>query len=539
MLKRQLIPAMVELAAIHTDQGVRDKLLVRFARRAFAGRALGTAGRLVTLYGAVTSVVLGLSVYQVVNNFSQHYMGLARSDLGGEVPEFSTAASVRTPGQSLFNFSEYYLRSHGSLSQHRIIIALANQTTLASTGASWLVSVPIVSSMLSHPPVRTTFYSTSYGTRGPILILGSPIMQNSRPVGLLIAESSLSSLYSQKRQVALLSGFEALVALVFSVLSSYYLLRRVMKAVGAITEAAVEIYQGDLDTRLLDAGEQDEVGGLVVAFNQMIARISDILKAQQRLLADVSHQLRTPLTVMRGNLELLQISKDEPEEVITTAAVLLEEIDYMSSMIDKLLLLERSTSGGFLNVEPVDLRTFLYDLFGSAQMLGERNWTLGEIPDLVVLADGPKLRGAVLNLLENAVKASKVGTKIELNANIRNNVKGGRLAISVQDEGTGIPLELQERIFQRFERGDSSDGRGTGLGLAIVKAIVEAHHGVVELESNLGVGSKFTLVIPINYEDSSQFDSSGEYRVPEIESSNMESSNMERRVRSAHSGGRR
>ena len=539
MLKHQLIPAMVELTAFHADQAVRDKLLVRFARRAFAGRALGTAGRLVTLYGAVTSVVLGLSVYQVVNNFSQHYMGLARSDLGGEVPEFSTAASVRTPGQSLFNFSEYYLRSHGSLSQHRIIIALANQTTLASTGASWLVSVPIVSSMLSHPPVRTTFYSTSYGTRGPILILGSPIMQNSRPVGLLIAESSLSSLYSQKRQVALLSGFEALVALVFSVLSSYYLLRRVMKAVGAITEAAVEIYQGDLDTRLLDAGEQDEVGGLVVAFNQMIARISDTLKAQQRLLADVSHQLRTPLTVMRGNLELLQISKDEPEEVITTAAVLLEEIDYMSSMIDKLLLLERSTSGGFLNVEPVDLRTFLYDLFGSAQMLGERNWTLGEIPDLVVLADGPKLRGAVLNLLENAVKASKVGTKIELNANIRNNVKGGRLAISVQDEGTGIPLELQERIFQRFERGDSSDGRGTGLGLAIVKAIVEAHHGVVELESNLGVGSKFTLVIPINYEDSSQFDSSGEYRVPEIESSNIESSNMERRVRSAHSGGRR
>ena len=539
MLKHQLIPAMVELTAFHADQAVRDKLLVRFARRAFAGRALGTAGRLVTLYGAVTSVVLGLSVYQVVNNFSQHYMGLARSDLGGEVPEFSTAASVRTPGQSLFNFSEYYLRSHGSLSQHRIIIALANQTTLASTGASWLVSVPIVSSMLSHPPVRTTFYSTSYGTRGPILILGSPIMQNSRPVGLLIAESSLSSLYSQKRQVALLSGFEALVALVFSVLSSYYLLRRVMKAVGAITEAAVEIYQGDLDTRLLDAGEQDEVGGLVVAFNQMIARISDTLKAQQRLLADVSHQLRTPLTVMRGNLELLQISKDEPEEVITTAAVLLEEIDYMSSMIDKLLLLERSTSGGFLNVEPVDLRTFLYDLFGSAQMLGERNWTLGEIPDLVVLADGPKLRGAVLNLLENAVKASKVGTKIELNANIRNNVKGGRLAISVQDEGTGIPLELQERIFQRFERGDSSDGRGTGLGLAIVKAIVEAHHGVVELESNLGVGSKFTLVIPINYEDSSQFDSSGEYRVPEIESSNIESSNMERRVRSAYSGGRR
>ncbi|NNN10566.1 MAG: HAMP domain-containing protein, partial [Acidimicrobiaceae bacterium] len=287
---------MAELMGAQADRNIKERFFVRYRRRVLAGRVLGTAGRLVALYGVVTSVVLGLSVYQVVNNFSQHYMGLARSDLGGEVPEFSTAASVRTQGQSLFSFSEYYLRSHGSLSQHRIVIALANQTTLASTGASWLVSVPIVSSMLKHPPARTIFYTTSYGARGPILILGSPIMQNSKPVGLLVAESSLASLYSQKRQVALLSGFEALVALVFSILSSYYLLRRVMKAVGAITEAAVEIYQGDLDTRLVDAGEKDEVGGLVAAFNQMIAKISDTLKAQQRLLADVSHQLRTPLT---------------------------------------------------------------------------------------------------------------------------------------------------------------------------------------------------------------------------------------------------
>ncbi len=525
---------MAELMGAQADRNIKERFFVRYRRRVLAGRVLGTAGRLVALYGVVTSVVLGLSVYQVVNNFSQHYMGLARSDLGGEVPEFSTAASVRTQGQSLFSFSEYYLRSHGSLSQHRIVIALANQTTLASTGASWLVSVPIVSSMLKHPPARTIFYTTSYGARGPILILGSPIMQNSKPVGLLVAESSLASLYSQKRQVALLSGFEALVALVFSILSSYYLLRRVMKAVGAITEAAVEIYQGDLDTRLVDAGEKDEVGGLVAAFNQMIAKISDTLKAQQRLLADVSHQLRTPLTVMRGNLELLQISKDEPEEVTATAAVLLEEIDYMSSMIDKLLLLERSTSGGFLNVEPIDLRTFLYDLFGSAQMLGERNWVLGEVPDLVVVADGPKLRGALLNLLENAVKASKVGTKIELEANLLKSAKGSRVAISVRDEGMGIAPELQERVFRRFERGDTSDSRGTGLGLAIVKAIVDAHHGVVELESRVGVGSKFTLVIPVNYEDSPQFEPSGDFQLPEIGSSNIESG-----VKSAHSSGRR
>ncbi len=468
----------------------RAKIAPRGSRR----RLLGTAGRLVSLYALVTSVVLGLSVYQVIHNFSDHSIKVAMLDLGEEVPEFATAAGTRPAGEPLFKFSESYLRSHGTVSSHHLVIALEQHPILVSSGSSWLLGFKDVKAFLKSPPTATHFVNTSVVGQGPILLLVSPIIQNHKTEGLLFAEGGLTNLDQQRRQVLLLSSFEALVALVFSVLSSYYLLRRVMRTVGEITEAAVEIYEGDIDRRIIDSGDDDEVGGLVDAFNRMIGRISDTLYSQRRLLADVSHQLRTPLTVMRGNVELLQRSSSGSEDVSETAAVLLEEIEYMSSMVERLLMLERSTEQDFLMIDPIDLRSFLLDLFASAQMLGPRNWRMGTIPDLVFYGDSQKLRGAVLNLLENAVKATEDGALVELSAE----ADGARwVTISVEDEGKGIDPSLQEKIFTRFDRGESRDSRGAGLGLAIVKAIVEAHGGTVVLRSSPGVGAKFSLILPV------------------------------------------
>ena len=349
-----------------------------------------------------------------------------------------------------------------------------------------------VSGFLANPP-RTTTFVTSTLKSTPYLVMGSPIIENGNVLGSLVGVTSLSELQRQEGQVMLLAGTEALVALIFSIAAGYFLLRRVMHAVGKVTETAVEISRGDLDRRIDLRGQSDEVGRLALAFDEMISRISNTMDSQRRLLADVSHQLKTPLTVIRGNLELVSRSKDlDKAELDEVIGVVISETDYMKAMLEGLLMLERMSEGGSLDEQIVDLRSFISEVFTSALTLGKRDWHLGDVPDLLVSIDGPKVRGALLNLLDNAEKATTEGEFVSLSVVSHN----GYLDMSVADSGSGIGSEYLDRIFERFERGTSSDQRGAGLGLAIVQAVVKAHGGTVKVDTVIGSGSTFTMRFP-------------------------------------------
>ncbi len=300
----------------------------------------------------------------------------------------------------------------------------------------------------------------------------------------------------------MLSVAEATVALLAGALSSYFLLRRLLRTVGRITTTAAEIGQGELDRRLGDQGTDDEVGQLATTFDTMIGRIDDAMTAQRRLLSDVSHQLRTPLTVARGHLEVLQRTGglsgvtsgragDGAEE---TVALVVDELDHMRSLVERLLLLGRAMEPDFVSLEPVDVRAFVADIHDAALVLSARHWGLPPVPDVVVRADAAKLRGAILNLVDNAVRATTEDDCINVVATV--DPETGSLSLVVEDSGPGIPPAQRQAVMARFARPGARGSDGSGLGLAIAKAVAEAHGGTLQVgDSGLG-GAAVAIVLP-------------------------------------------
>jgi len=222
------------------------------------------------------------------------------------------------------------------------------------------------------------------------------------------------------------------------------------------------------------------------------------MTAQRRLLSDVSHQLRTPLTVARGHLEVLERTGGLVHEESTHATVTLvvDELDHMRALVERLLLLGRAMEPDFVNVEPVDVRAFVADIYDAACVLAPRHWSLAPIPDVVVHVDSAKLRGALLNLVDNAVRATTPDDAIQFDTSV--DPATGSVTFAVEDSGPGIPSAQRAAVLARFARPGERGEDGSGLGLAIVKAVAEAHKGGVEVgASGLG-GARVAMFLPLD-----------------------------------------
>jgi signal transduction histidine kinase len=215
------------------------------------------------------------------------------------------------------------------------------------------------------------------------------------------------------------------------------------------------------------------------------------LDRQERFLNDASHELRTPVTIARGHLELLrQRVAASPEMNIA-----LDELDRMDAIIERLLVLAAAGQPKFVRMSHIDVEPFLEDVFIRWSGLALRAWRLGPLATGTLIADPERLRAALDALLENAVKYSAEHAAIELRAR---DAGHGRLVIEVHDEGYGIPEDALERIFERFGRADAARTRvagGVGLGLAIVDAITKGHGGRCSVRSSAN-GSVFMLALP-------------------------------------------
>ncbi len=175
-------------------------------------------------------------------------------------------------------------------------------------------------------------------------------------------------------------------------------------------------------------------------------------------------------------------------------AVVIDELDHMRSLVERLLLLGRALEPDFLQLERLDLRTFLSDLFDAAVVLADRDWRLSDVPDVVLEVDAAKLRGALLNLIDNAIKATVRGETVAISA--RCDPGSGDVALMVDDSGPGIPDAERELVLERFGRIGGADREGSGLGLAIVTAVAEAHGGTFDLaRSDLG-GCRCVITLP-------------------------------------------
>jgi two-component system OmpR family sensor kinase len=266
----------------------------------------------------------------------------------------------------------------------------------------------------------------------------------------------------------------------------------VLRPVRLVTETAEAISTSEL-TRRIDIRGRDEISRLAATFNEMLDRLEEAFRVQRQFVDDAGHELRTPITIIRGHLE---VADADPTERLKTTALVMDELDRMSRIVNDLLLLAKAKQPDFLDLETVDLRMLTEDLHAKATALGPREWRLEDVGRGVIVADRQRLTQAIMQLAQNATEHTAPGAEIALGSAVAD----GRATLWVRDSGPGIPPEDQDRIFQRFARtgGGRRGSAGAGLGLAIVRAIAEAHHGAVELSSRSGVGATFTVVIPVD-----------------------------------------
>lgn len=315
-------------------------------------------------------------------------------------------------------------------------------------------------------------------------------------VGNVQAAASLSTIEAASDRLLKIMLGGGVIALLLSLLMGDWLARRALRPVELIVDTAQSITAADdLGRRIPHSGPQDELGRMVTAFNETLKRLERLFLAQRRFVADVSHELRTPLTTIQGNCDLLRMYGNDPKSI----EAIYGETMRMKRMVDDLLLLAQADSGQIpLAVEPVELDQLLLEIYNEAVILssGKHHLKLGEFDQIKVEGNADRLKQLFLNLVTNAIKYTSEGGAITVAVFERD----GQACISVADTGVGIPKEDLEHIFDRFYRVDKARSRaagGSGLGLSIAKWIAEAHGGVLEVDSVFGVGTTFTVWLPL------------------------------------------
>jgi two-component system OmpR family sensor kinase len=299
-----------------------------------------------------------------------------------------------------------------------------------------------------------------------------------------------------------------LVVLFFLALIARRIIGISLRPLTKVEETAEAFAKGDYSARLPDARGDTEVGRLTWALNQMLTRIAEAFSIRtaseeklRRFVADASHELRTPLTAIRGFAELHRQGAVKGEEKTSELIKRIEQESIrMSTLVEDLLLLARLDQSREMAMEPVDLRTLINESVTSARVSGPNHPIRINLPDgdLFVLGDSMRIHQVLTNLLANARTHTPEGTNIEVNLEQRPD----GLVIEVSDNGPGLSKADQERIFERFYRADPSRRRngseGTGLGLSIVDAVMRAHGGRVDVESEIGKGARFKLFFPLS-----------------------------------------
>lgn len=270
---------------------------------------------------------------------------------------------------------------------------------------------------------------------------------------------------------------------------------RILAPVRLVRTTAAELTEQDL-TRRIPVEGRDDIAALAETFNAMLDRLERAFAAQRVFVDDAGHELRTPITIVRGHLELMG---DDPADREETVRLVTDELDRMSRIVEDLLLLAGAERPDFVRPEPVQLAELTADVFVKVRTLGEREWQLDGVADREVRLDPQRMTQAMVQLAQNAVQHTVPGQRIRIGSRaVGSRAEGDRIELYVADHGPGIPPEDAEVIFERFRRGTSRRGTrtsGAGLGLAIVKAIAEGHHGRVELRRTEGGGATFVLTL--------------------------------------------
>jgi len=336
----------------------------------------------------------------------------------------------------------------------------------------------------------------------PLRLLSSPLKHGKQLLGVVQVARDLGPMRQTLGELRLVFSLVGPFAVFWLCLGCWFLADRLVAPIIDATGSAREINADNLSRRLPSTSHRDELGQMVGTLNQMLERLESAFRRVRQFSGDASHELRTPLTILRGETEVALRWAKKPEEFRDMLRSNLEEIDRMERIIESLLVLSKSEAGELtLELKAFSLSDLVQALYLQAQTLGETkhiavNLRVEVDEELSIRGDELRLRQMLLNLIANGIKYTDDGGSLEL-ALLR---EGDMARIDVSDTGIGIPYEALPHVFDRFYRVDKARNRmdgGSGLGLSIVKSIAEAHGGRVSVQSTLGRGSTFSVLLPL------------------------------------------
>jgi signal transduction histidine kinase len=350
---------------------------------------------------------------------------------------------------------------------------------------------PLMKSWAKITQDRQDEQETSDPNLGNIIYLASPVIIDGKVQGTFVIAHTTAGEIQEAQQAILTVTNVLVIVLILALILAWVASGKVLEPLRSLIATARSISELNLDRRI-PVQSSGEMGELAKTFNTMLARLQTSFSAQKAFINDAGHELRTPIAIVQGHLELMG---DDPQEQQETIELVMDELDRMNRMVDDLMLLAKSERSDFLQLEVVDIESLTQELYAKATALGNRNWKIDATAKGFFLCDRQRLTQAVMNLTENALQYTTETDTIAIGSSRARDC----IRLWVRDTGEGISDGDREKIFERFARASNSRRRsqGSGLGLSIVRAIAETHGGRVELISQLGVGSTFTLVLPL------------------------------------------
>jgi two-component system OmpR family sensor kinase len=333
----------------------------------------------------------------------------------------------------------------------------------------------------------------------PVRVLIMPVMTAGQVTNVVQVGISLENMYNTLRRFVLIMAALFPLGLILAGGGGWLLARRALRPVDHMTRAAQRISGEHLTERLLETGTGDELDRLAQTLNEMLTRLDESFRQVRQFSADASHELQTPLTILKGEIEVALRSGRTPEEYQQVLKSSLEEIERISRLVEGLLLLARADSGVLrMDHKPVAVDELVAEVAAQMQkMAAARGLSLhlGNLAPVTISGDREQLQRLFINLIDNAIKYTPAGGRVSLSLS----EEGDQALIAVTDTGIGLSADEQNQIFTRFYRAAqarSQSGGGAGLGLCIAQSIAEAHGGTIKVLSHPGQGSTFTVVLP-------------------------------------------
>jgi heavy metal sensor kinase len=345
-------------------------------------------------------------------------------------------------------------------------------------------------------------YETIESVRPRLRMVTIPITENKeikKVTSIVQVGTSLEDFDETMKKLLIIMVIGIPTSIGVTIIGGYFLAKKALRPVDQMRKAAVKITLTNLGEKIDIGSRRDELGRLAQTFNEMISRLRDSFHRINQFSIDVSHELKTPLTILKGETEVALRKERDNEGYKRILKSNLEEIDRMADIIDDLLLLSKAEAKEIqLNVAEVSMRDLVADVCVNMKIFADNkgiDLMLKELEDIKIKGDGLKLRRMLLNIVENGIKYTPSGGKLEISSFANN----GYVQIDVKDNGVGIPDADINFIFDRFYRGDKSRKResGSGLGLSISKWIAEMHKGTIEVKSQLAEGSLFSIKLPV------------------------------------------